>query len=72
VIRVIDKINVEPAIRELPIALRVTAEPVSRRRNRRRAYDCRGSRTFDIVHVSMHAMQGKVAASQHPRLLAAA
>jgi hypothetical protein len=68
VIKVIDKTKVEPAISELPVTLRLTAEPMSRRRNRRHM----SARPRGYIGVSDRATQRTVAASQPPRLLAAA
>ena len=70
-IKVIDKTKIEPAISELPMTIRLIAEPISRRRNRRNTSECRGGRPRGHISVSDRATQGTVVASQHLRLLAA-
>jgi hypothetical protein len=72
VIKVIDKTKIEPAVSELPMPLRLTAEPMSRRRNRRPMSDCRGGWPRVYIGVSDKVAQGTVAAGQQPRMLAAA
>ena len=62
VIKVIDKMKVEPAISELS---------TSRQQNRRCTCDRRDNWPFHRIS-SEYATNGTLAASQHPRLLAAA
>ena len=58
VIKVIDKMKVEPAISELPKS--------------RHNSNCRDGWPFHRIRTSEYATNGTVAASQHPRLLVAA
>ena len=72
VIKIIDQMKVEPAISELPKAVHVAAEPKSRMQNRRQTSDYRGGWLFHHNRASEYATQETIAASQLPRLPAAA
>ena len=72
VVKIIDEVEVAPAIIKFPGAVQIAAETTSCKQGRHNASDCRGNRPFNRVAASKPATDGTIAANHQPRLLVAA